>query len=101
MRSSYISVNALKTDEDRQKISGSAAKVAAQMTELGTSIARLENSWSGQANEAFLRSLAEDFELMGQLLTEISQFSEALLAAEQEYLQTEYEVSSRIDTLGV
>ena len=38
---------------------------------------------------------------MGQLLTEISQFSEALLAAEQEYLQTEYEVSSRIDTLGV
>ena len=47
MRSSYISVNALKTDEDRQKISGSAAKVAAQMTELGTSIARLENSWSG------------------------------------------------------
>ena len=101
MQNNYISVDVLKTDKDRQEILACAANVANQMSGLGMSIVKLENNWAGSANDAFLRSLEEDYELMKQLLTEIGEFAEARREAEIEYIQTEYEVSARIDYLGV
>lgn len=97
----HIAVNALRIEQDRGSLNDSVMQVAQRMNELGSKVEVLKQNWQGDASAAFLQTVSEDFQLMSELLSEIAAYSQALLEAEREYLNCEYEVQARIDYLGV
>lgn len=101
MNQNYITVSSSAIENDRSRLDHSIINVSNRLQSVIDKANVLSQNWQGDANAAFIRTMQEDIEFMGELLSEIANFSNALINAEKEYVNCEYDVQSRIQYLGV
>lgn len=101
MAITYIEIDTELLQADINELEANVEKARKSLDSLNAELEELNTMWKGAANTAFRSQTNDDYNIMDNLLQEMSKLADCMTHAKSEYIKCEKEVKSAVSDIRI